>query len=157
MNNTSHNTHVLKDKIEKLESRGKQIQFCWIPGHCGVNEWADLEVKQSIKDGRDNQLLLPVADLKAQWKKKDKGELHSFCQNTKRDRGKNYFETYNRNDSSPWFREIKTYSRAFVSLGHSNLKASLNRFNIVSTAECECGDRMQTAGIVNCTRTNGQQ
>jgi hypothetical protein len=28
--------------------------------------------------------------------------------------------------------------------GHTSLKASLNRFNIVSTAECECGDELQT-------------
>jgi hypothetical protein len=27
--------------------------------------------------------------------------------------------------------------------GHNSLKASLNRFNIVSSAECECGDRLQ--------------
>jgi hypothetical protein len=27
--------------------------------------------------------------------------------------------------------------------GHSSLKAKLNRYNIVSTAECECGDRLQ--------------
>jgi hypothetical protein len=38
--------------------------------------------------------------------------------------------------------------RALVSIncmraGHTNLKASLNRFNIVSTAECECGDGLQ--------------
>jgi hypothetical protein len=34
-------------------------------------------------------------------------------------------------------------SLAFVS-GYSSLKASLNRFHIVSTAECECGDGLQT-------------
>jgi hypothetical protein len=28
--------------------------------------------------------------------------------------------------------------------GHSDLKQALSRFNIVSTAECECGDRLQT-------------
>jgi hypothetical protein len=28
--------------------------------------------------------------------------------------------------------------------GHASLKASLNRFNIVSTPECECGDELQT-------------
>jgi hypothetical protein len=28
--------------------------------------------------------------------------------------------------------------------GHTSLKARLNRFNIVSTAECECGDGLQT-------------
>jgi hypothetical protein len=35
-----------------------------------------------------------MADLKAQWKKKGKEELHSFYQNTKRDRGESYFERY---------------------------------------------------------------
>jgi hypothetical protein len=36
MNKTSHITQMLKDKIERLESRGKKIQFYWIPRHCGV-------------------------------------------------------------------------------------------------------------------------
>jgi hypothetical protein len=40
-------------------------------------------------------------------------------------------------------------SRAFVSInrkraGYSSLTASLSRFNNVSTAECECGVRLQT-------------
>jgi hypothetical protein len=39
--------------------------------------------------------------------------------------------------------------RAFGSInrmrtGHTSLKASLNRFNFVYTAECECGDGLQT-------------
>jgi hypothetical protein len=88
MNNTLHITQMLKDKIERLESRGK-IQFYWIKGHCRVevNEREDSEAKQSIKEGRDSKLLLPMADLKTQWKKNGKEELRSFCQNTKRDRG----------------------------------------------------------------------
>jgi hypothetical protein len=83
--------------------------------HCGVevNERANLETKQAIKEGRDTQLLLPVADLKTKWKKKGK-ELHSFCQNTNRDRGESYFEKYYRNGSSPWFREIKMNRRALT-------------------------------------------
>jgi hypothetical protein len=62
MNNTSHITQVLKDKIERLESRGKIIEFYWIPGHCliEVNEMAVSETKHAIKEGRDSQLLLPV-------------------------------------------------------------------------------------------------
>jgi hypothetical protein len=52
-------------------------------------------------------------------------------------------------DTSPSFREIKMNRRVFVSInrertGHSSLKTSLSRFNIVSTAECECGDGLQT-------------
>jgi hypothetical protein len=76
-----------------------------------------------------------------------------------------------------WFREIKTNRRAFVSTdrmnrrafvstdrmraGHSSLKASISRFNIVPTAEYECGDRLLTEEHVfwdlNCRRTKGQQ
>jgi hypothetical protein len=81
---------MLKEKIERLESEGK-IQFYWIPGHCGfeVNERADSEAKQAIKDGRDSQLLLPVENLKVQWKKKGKEEFHSSCQNSERDKEEN--------------------------------------------------------------------
>jgi hypothetical protein len=44
---------------------------------------------------------------------------------------------------------LKMYRRAFVSInrmraGHSSLKGSLSRFDTVSTAECECGDGLQT-------------
>jgi hypothetical protein len=50
---------------------------------------------------------------------------------------------------APWFREIKMNRRASVSInrmraGHTSLKASLNRCNIVSTAEYEPGDGLQT-------------
>jgi hypothetical protein len=37
-------------------------------------------------------MLLPVADLKAQWKRKIKEELHNFCQITRRDKGESYFK-----------------------------------------------------------------
>jgi ribonuclease HI len=74
-NNTSHITQMFKDKTERLELQGIKIQFYYIPGHCGVEvkDRADSEAKQSIKEGRDSQLLLPVADLKAQWKKRQRG------------------------------------------------------------------------------------
>jgi hypothetical protein len=90
-----------------------------------------------------------VADFKAKWKKKGKEELHNFCENTKQDRGQNYFETYYRNGSTPWCSEMKMNRRAFVSVnrmraGHTSLKASLSRFKLVSSAECEFGDGLQT-------------
>jgi hypothetical protein len=48
-----------------------------VPGHCRVqvNKRFDSKAKQSIKEGKDSQLLLPVADLKTQWAKKGKEEL----------------------------------------------------------------------------------
>jgi hypothetical protein len=108
-----------------------------------------LEAKQFIKEGRNTELILSVADLKTQWKKKGKEELHSFCQNTKWDRGESYCERYYRNCLFPWFHEIKMNRRVFVSVncvraGYFSLKASLSRFNIVSMAERKCGDGLQT-------------
>jgi hypothetical protein len=54
--------------------------------------------------------------------------------------------------------------RAFVSINHitaehTSLKASLNRFNIVSTAECEWGDGLQMEEHVfwDCKRYEDQQ
>jgi hypothetical protein len=85
-----------------------------------------------------------MVNLKTQWKKKGKEELHSFSQNTKWNTGENYY----RNGLFPLFREIKLNHHAFVSInhmraGHTSLKASLNRFNIVSWSECEGGDGLQ--------------
>jgi hypothetical protein len=36
-----------------------------------------------------------------------------------------------------------------VTAGHSNLKASLSRFTIVSIAQCECGYRLQMEGHIS--------
>jgi hypothetical protein len=55
------------------------------------------------------------------------------------------------------FCEIKMNHHAFMSINrmkaaHSSLKASLSRFNIVSTMECKCGDGLQTEdhSLWNC-------
>jgi hypothetical protein len=94
------------------------------------------------------------------------GHKEELLSQNKWDREKRYFERYYRYGSSAWFCGIKMNPHAFVSInhmraGHNTLKASLNRFKIVSMAECECGDRLQSeehiCGIVNWTRTNGQQ
>jgi hypothetical protein len=88
------------------------------------------------------------------------------CKITKRDSGKSYYRYY-RIGSRPWFREIKLNRRAYVLINrmitdHPYLKASLSRFNIMSTAECECSDGLQNGGtyllgLKNCTRTKRQQ
>jgi ribonuclease HI len=64
--------HCVVEVNERADFEAKQAKKAeignWIPGHCGaeVSERADLEAKQAIKEGRDSQLLLPVADLKTQ-------------------------------------------------------------------------------------------
>jgi hypothetical protein len=115
-----------------------------------VDKW-----QHNMLEGRDSQLLLPVAVLEVKWEKRGKEELHSFCQTTKRNRRGSYFER---------FREMKMNRRAFMSInrmraGHASLKASLNRFNFVSTAEYQCGDGLQTEEHIfwGCKRYEDQR
>jgi hypothetical protein len=107
-----------------------------------------------------------VADFKDQRKKTGKEELHSFCQNTKIDRGESYFERYYRNGSSSWFHEIKMNRHAFASINHmgvgnSSLKASSIRLTLCprlnANVVTSCKRRNISSGIVNCMRTKGQQ
>jgi hypothetical protein len=61
-----------------------------------------------------------------------------------------------------WFREIKMNRRAFVSrnrmrAGHTSLKASLNRFNLVSTAECESGLKTEEHIFWDCNLYEDQR
>jgi hypothetical protein len=77
-----------------------------------------------------------VADLKAQWKKKDI-ELYSFCHNTKMDREKSCFEKYYKNGSYVGFCKRKINGRVFVSTVW--VKATPVS-ELPSTAEHECGD-----------------
>jgi hypothetical protein len=91
-----------------------------------------------------------------QWqilKPSGKREAKGISQFLHTERGESYFERYCSNRSSPWFHEIKISRCDFVSIncmraGYSNLQANLSRFNIVSMAECEYGDRLQMEGHV---------
>jgi hypothetical protein len=150
MNKSSHITPLLKDKIERVELRGKNSNFFWIPGNCGleVNEKVGPEAKQSIKEGRDSQIVKPCRRRKAK---------RNFTLSVKTPKGKEEVATL-KDDSSPWFSEIKMNHLAFVSINRmraddSSLKTSLSRFNIVPTAECEPDYGLQTrcmsSGIVN--------
>jgi hypothetical protein len=80
MNKTSHITQMLKDKTDRNREE-KKYNFT------GSRDSVELKLmrwptrRQSNQSKKtDSQLLLAVADLKAQWKKKGKEELHSFCE-----------------------------------------------------------------------------
>jgi hypothetical protein len=98
--------------------------------------------------------------------KKDKEELHRFCQNTKRDRGERHFERFYRHGSALWLREIKMNRHAFVSInhvtaGHTSLKASLKDLILCPRPNAYvvtgCKRRNISFVIVNGMRSSGQQ
>jgi hypothetical protein len=98
--NTSHITQMLKKQM-RADSKAKQLKA-------------------------DSQILLLLAEFRAQWKK----EKRSFkvCQNTRRGRGESYFEKYYRNGLSPI---DKNEPSCLMRAGHSRLKASSSRLNTV--------------------------
>jgi hypothetical protein len=57
--------------------------------HC-IHRWQIYDAKQSIKECRDRKLLLPLADLKAQWKKAKRSFTVSV--KTPKGTGESYFE-----------------------------------------------------------------
>jgi hypothetical protein len=86
---------------------------------------------------------------KPSGKREAKRSFTVSVKTSKRDGGKRYFERYYRNGSFPSLREIKMNRHVFMSINrmrasHSSLKASLKRFNIMSRAQCACGDELQT-------------
>jgi hypothetical protein len=141
---------MLKDKIERPESRGKVIQFYWTLGTAELKLMRGPTRRKSKQSKKaESQLLLPVADLKTRWEK-SKEELHSCCQNTKRVRGERYFERCYRNGSAPWFREIKPNRRAFVSInrmraGRTTVKASPSQGRYLQRKTRTQNERTQTS------------
>jgi hypothetical protein len=74
ISNTSHIIQMLKDKIERLKSRGEKIQFYWIPGHCGVKLIRDLTRRQGnqLKKGKIIKYYYQWQILKSSGKRKAK-------------------------------------------------------------------------------------
>jgi hypothetical protein len=161
MNNTSHITQMLKDKIERLESSGEKSYFI------GSQGTAELKLTRGPTRRQSKQTTkVEIANYYYQWKNKGKEELHSFCQNTKRDRGERYFERYYRNGLAPWFREIKMNRPAFISInrmraGHTSSKQASKDLTLYPRPNANvatgCKRRNISSEIVNGTRSSGQQ
>ena len=67
--------HLVQDiqfYLEKLTSKGYIIEFCWIPGHVGIegNEHADRAAKEASQRRDVDFNLVPVPDVKSGFKQR---------------------------------------------------------------------------------------
>jgi hypothetical protein len=70
---------MINDRTERLELRGNKSNFTGCQGTVELKLMRGPTWRQSKQSNRvDSQLLLPVADLKTQWKKRGKEELHNI-------------------------------------------------------------------------------
>jgi hypothetical protein len=85
MNNKSHITEILKDKIDILESRGEKCNFTGSRGTVQLKLMRELTRSQSTQSKKAETVnyCYQWQILKVQWEKKGKEELHSFCKTPK--------------------------------------------------------------------------
>lgn len=153
--NTSSIILEIKNHLRILENTGKHVMFYWIPAHRGIkfNEMADDAAKKSIRIGRDSQFEIPTSDFKGMWKQKLRNEFHSWIIESGATKDTFYINNYYKKRPAPWFEDLKIFRRPIVSLirlgsGHTSLKQSLARFNIIDSSECDCGQSKETPNYV---------
>ncbi|GAB1867729.1 Reverse transcriptase domain-containing protein [Camponotus japonicus] len=146
-NNTSHLINKIRDSINKFVKRGGRIKLIWIPSHCGItgNERADSLAKEVPRSGIDYQVCTSNRDFSASWKHNQFERFFEWCKSSGENRATWYIENCFTPTRFPWFQFYDISRKSIVSInrmrcGHTSLKFSLARFNIVPSGKCsECG------------------
>jgi hypothetical protein len=125
-----------------------------------LNRWKGWIVVPDFKEGRNSQILLPILLLKPSGSETKRNYTVS---------GKtpNEAEEKAALKGSAGMSRLRGSARCCLRVKHtgarhSSLERSLSRFNFVTTAECECGDGLQTGEgdmssvTVNYTRAKVQ-
>lgn len=146
-NNTSHLINKIRDSINNFVKRGRRIKLIWIPSHCGMgNERADSLAKEAPRSGID-QVCTSNRDFSAVWKHNQFERFFEWCISSGENRATWYIENCFTPTRFPWFQFYDISRKSIVSInrmrcGHTSLKFSLARFNIVPSEKCsECGSQ----------------
>ncbi|CAD6201358.1 GSCOCG00000161001-RA-CDS, partial [Cotesia congregata] len=122
-------------------------------------EVADRVAKEAILTGRDTPLGLPSSDLNAVWKNNNRKEFIEWFSCTDPDKGIFYTSNFASFNPKPWFDKLKVNRRTIVSInrlrsGHTSLRASLFKYNIVHSPTCLCGECEETPNHIffQCSR-----
>jgi hypothetical protein len=73
-----------------------------------------------------------------------------WCIESGREKGEKFFQNFCKQVTHPWFNSFKLRRRSIVSInrlrsGHTSLRDSLKKCNIVESDTCDCGNARQTA------------
>ncbi|CAK9814203.1 hypothetical protein ANTPLA_LOCUS8105 [Anthophora plagiata] len=132
---------------------GHRLGIAWIPAHMGIegNERADRIAKEKTRNDHYIEFKIPEEDLirnaeEEAWKR---------SRNKNKEEGTHKGIKYlnsgvsNNNKKTPWFTTVSSLERksivtlSRIRVNHYNLNESLERKNLVNSAECECGHGVQ--------------
>lgn len=138
-----------------LSNKGTKVSLIWIPGHCGIpgNEKADRLARAAIHLCQDSQFCIPLQEIKNLWKERSLKDLMSWCQQESRSRGGFYVKNYLDGARRPWFHKLSMNRKLIITInrlrsGHTSLRSSLYRFNIVDSPYCLTCDEEETPNHV---------
>lgn len=142
----------IKQLIKMSVDSGKTINIIWIPSHKGIigNETADELAKDAIRNGVDTQIGIPLNKIKNFWKKDSLNDFLTWCRQEGNTRGSFYCHNYLTESKHIWFHNCSVKRRTITSInrlrsGHTSLRSSLFRFDIIDSPLCEfCGSDEET-------------
>ncbi|CAL1682463.1 unnamed protein product [Lasius platythorax] len=158
--------YKIKDKLKNMKESGFEVKMIWIPSHCNIigNELADARAKAATHQGDEWDGEIPLGDIKSGMKNSLFNKFYEWCEITGKERGTFYFNNYFNKNRKIWFRDVDIPRKAVVSLcrlrcGHTSLRDSLARFNIVSSPVCQSCETNESANHVfwQCPRFDRQR
>lgn len=118
----------------------------WIPSHVGIlgNEAADHLAKMAITEGKWTTKCIPHSDYFSLPKQDYITKSTKFLKIQGKNKGFNYFQSFNKLAKSPWFKKFNLKKENLVSCirmktNHYALNHSLFKFNLVPNPSCDCG------------------
>ncbi|KYN02596.1 hypothetical protein ALC62_06579 [Cyphomyrmex costatus] len=141
---------LIRSVLEEAKSKGTEIQFIWVPSHCGVtsNEKADQLAKQAIIKGIESNFKVPYSDICAVIKYKITENFYQHIVSLSDVKGSYFFSHIFNRAAKPWYFRLKISRDAIVMVNrlrsdHYNLNRSLHRKNLIDNPSCPCGDPKQ--------------
>jgi ribonuclease HI len=143
----------LRYLLISLRSQGFSVCFLWCPSHKGIegNECADRLAKDAVSTGEPSMLSAEVHGLLSELRE-SKRALWQERWDTE-STGRYTFSLLPQVPSESWFRHVDLPRSVIVTnsrimLNHNRLNCHLNRFNIVESALCSCGEDYETVDHV---------
>lgn len=159
--------YKIRHLVNDLNCNGKQVNFMWVPSHCGItgNEIADQATRNKVDEDHSSTLLVPFTDYHHTLKNDLKEIWFNYHKEITKTKGKWYSKIQSTPPAQPWyFRNKQVNSRSFITtinrmrFGHARVGTHLKRLKLVEEDQCEfCEEPENMEHIIFTCRKYGVQ